>query len=107
MAKKNNKTKNVVETAEVTTQVTPTPTETSLNNTPNVEIPTITKPNIKSLNVVELIALEKACALLCKRYETMARLDIFDNFKFKEYQRYYETIFEELAIRVAEVCKED
>ena len=60
--------------------------------------------NISELNITELIALEKACALVCKRFETIAQLDFTNNNKFKEYQHYYELIFNELEKRVAESC---
>lgn len=64
-----------------------------------------TTHGLSELNVMELVALEEACTLLCKRYETIAQLDYTNNFKFKEYQRYYEMIFAELEKRVAESCK--
>ena len=60
--------------------------------------------SIKTLSLTELMALENACALLCKRFETTARLDSTNNTKFKEYQIYYEKIFSELESRVNKIC---
>ena len=59
---------------------------------------------LSNISIIELIALEKACALLCKRFETIARLDSTNNAKFKEYQMYYEKIFSELESRVNIIC---
>ena len=62
------------------------------------------KSCISNINIMELIALEKACSLLCKRYETMARIDSGNNSKFKEFKKYYEMIFSELENRVYNSC---
>lgn len=64
-----------------------------------------TNYGIKNISFIDLCYLEKACALLCKRYETIARIDPENNIKFKEYKKYYDNIFEELEIRVANVFK--
>jgi uncharacterized ferredoxin-like protein len=61
--------------------------------------------DLNKINVIELLALEKACALLCKRYETTAQLDFMNNAKFKEFKSYYEMIFDELEARIVNVCK--
>ena len=37
--------------------------------------------HISRLNIIELVALEKACSLLCKRYEIIARIDDNNNEK--------------------------
>ena len=60
---------------------------------------------ISNVSLIDLMFLEKACALLCKRYETSARIDDCNNRKFKEYKEYYEKIFSELEIRVLNACK--
>lgn len=66
----------------------------------------INKSNkISNICLVDLISLEKACALVCKRYETIAKLDMANNNKFKEYKEYYENIFHELERRVENACK--
>lgn len=57
------------------------------------------------LNITELISYEQACALLCRRFEKNVQLDFNNNLKFKEYQHYYEMIFNELEKRVAEICR--
>jgi hypothetical protein len=68
-------------------------------------ISTIKGYGIHCMSLFDLIQLEKACALLCKRFETSARIDRENNEKFKEYKGYYEQIFAELENRVSEVCK--
>ena len=60
---------------------------------------------LNNMSLFDLVQLEKACALLCKRFETSARLDRENNEKFKEYKGYYDKIFSELEKRVSEVCK--
>lgn len=66
----------------------------------------ITKKPLELLDIQSLVALEKACSLLCKRFETTAQLDIRNNAKFKEFKNYYEMIFSELEKRVLDICKE-
>lgn len=61
--------------------------------------------SLKDVNIVDLISYEKACALLCKRYEMSVRVDEENNNKFKEYKNYYEKIFSEIEARVFELCK--
>ena len=110
MAKKNSKTKKVDETP-VVNNVTTVEGENDVLSANLDEIeestiaPMLPKKHISELNVIELMALEKACALLCKRYETIAQLDMLNNIKFREFNRYYEMIFEELTVRVTEACK--
>ena len=60
---------------------------------------------ISNISLIDLISLERACALICKRYETTAKLDMVNNNKFKEYKAYYENIFCELEQRVINACK--
>lgn len=60
--------------------------------------------NISEISILELIAMEKACALICKRHETAARIDSENSSKFKEYKEYYEKIFSELENRVSNLC---
>lgn len=118
MAKKNTKNSKPVQEDMPESAVTPEVNETVSNdiNTHDYDV-TATKDidvsfvslrpngtNISELNITELIALEKACALVCKRFETIAQLDFTNNNKFKEYQHYYELIFNELEKRVAESC---
>lgn len=63
------------------------------------------KMELSGLNISDLYFLEKACALVCKRYETLARIDVSNNKKFKEYNLYYEKIFSEIEQRVLNYCK--
>lgn len=60
---------------------------------------------ISNISLIDLISLERACALICKRYETTAKLDMTNNNKFKEYKVYYDNIFYELEQRVINACK--
>lgn len=64
-----------------------------------------TTNSLSDINIMELLSLEQACALLCKRYETTAQLDFNNNAKFKEFKEYYEMIFRELEKRVVDTCK--
>jgi hypothetical protein len=66
----------------------------------------ITKKPLELLDIQSLVALEKACSLLCKRFETTAQLDPKNNAKFKEFKNYYEIIFSELEKRIIDNCKE-
>lgn len=67
------------------------------------EIPV--KKSLKDMDINELISFEKACSLLCKRFETVAKLDITNNHAFLQYQKYYDMIFNELKVRVKECCE--
>lgn len=68
-------------------------------------IPNFNLYKLNNMGLFDLIQLEKACSLLCKRFETSARLDCENNEKFKEYKGYYDKIFSELEKRVSEICK--
>ena len=61
--------------------------------------------NVSNISIIELLSLENACALICKKYEMAARIDRENNEKFKEYSGYYQIIFEELEKRVFNFCK--
>ena len=60
---------------------------------------------LNNMGLFDLLQLEKACALICKRFETSARLDKEYNDKFNEYKGYYGKIFAELENRVSKICK--
>lgn len=89
-----------------------TKTENLVNdNTSSANISVINEKTIlneegrlSSLSIVELMSLQQACALVCKRFETIAQLDPSNNSRFKEYQRYYEMIFLEIKERIAGYC---
>ena len=66
----------------------------------------ITRKPLELLDIQSLVALEKACSLLCKRFETTAQLDPKNNAKFKEFKNYYEMIFSELEKRILYYCEE-
>ena len=101
MAKKKNNTTTIVTEADlITTDKKVSPI--SIINTEGVEVKK--EKTLKDLDINELISFEKACALLCKRFETSAQLDYNNHFLFKEYQRYYEIIFNEIKERVATCC---
>ena len=59
---------------------------------------------IEDMGIFDLIALEKACSLICKRYEMSARIDSENHLKFYEYKNYYDKIFSELEHRVKKSC---
>lgn len=65
----------------------------------------IKQETLEDLDIQGLISLQEGCALLCKRYETIAQLDINNNALFKEYQGYYEMILKELGKRITKYCK--
>lgn len=60
---------------------------------------------IEETGIENLMWLEKACALVCKRYETMSRLDGSSNTKFKLFSSYYADILNELEKRVEYACQ--
>lgn len=66
--------------------------------------PQPSKRFIESMSVMELVWLEKACATICKKYETTARLDLENNKKLSEFSGYYKSILDELEDRVRKVC---
>ena len=61
--------------------------------------------HIKSMNLEELMWVEKACALICKRHETSARIDFENNKKLTQFSQYYKEIMNELEKRVIKVCE--
>lgn len=67
-------------------------------------ISTPKKSSIEYMNVSDLIWVEKACAIVCKKYETTARLDLENNKKLSEFSNYYKNILNELEDRVRKVC---
>ncbi len=82
-----------------------TNTITVNNDEKNEELKSDTD-NLKNVNIVDLISYEKACALICKRYESAAHIEYRDyKDKFNKYKMYYEKIFSEIENRVNEFCK--
>ena len=62
--------------------------------------------DLKNISINDLISYEKACALICKRYESAARIEYKDyKDKFNKYKMSYEKIFSEIENRVNEFCK--
>ena len=60
---------------------------------------------LTTLNIEELVAMERACSIVCGRYEVKARLSGEDNAKFTEFLKYHGMIVGEMEKSVAEVCK--
>lgn len=88
--------------------------ETNIDNTnaiaPNkeeqIKVSNNNTDDLKNVNIVDLISYEKACALICKRYESAAHIEYKDyKDKFNKYKMYYEKIFSEIENRVNELCK--
>ena len=67
--------------------------------------PNKTKSKLETINLEELVALEKACASVCGRYEIKARLSGEDNAKFIEFSNYHKNILTEMEKRVLKICK--
>lgn len=67
-------------------------------------ITTIKRKPIETMTLEDVIYLEKACSLICKKYETTARLDMENNRKLTEFTSYYRTITDELETRVKQSC---
>ena len=67
-------------------------------------ITTIKRKPIETMTFEDVIYLEKACSLICKKYETTARLDMENNRKLTEFTSYYRTIIDELETRVKQSC---
>lgn len=61
---------------------------------------------IKTCSLPEILDYEKACALVCKKYETSARIDNTDNFKFNRFKECYHYIFDEIERRVEIIYKQ-
>ena len=88
--------------------------ETNIDNTnaiaPNkeeqIKVSNNNTDDLKNISINDLISYEKACALICKRYESAARIEYKDyKDKFNKYKMYYEKIFSEIENRVNEFCK--
>lgn len=103
--KKNNKqnVKDVIEQCELGVKLEENFDESCIIKTSTIL--TEIKQDICNISLIELVHLENACALICKKYEMAARIDRENNDKFKEYKTYYQKIFEELERRVANLCK--
>lgn len=71
----------------------------------NIVLSELKKKELSGVDISDLFFLEKICALICKRYETSARINNSNNEKFKEFKFYYERIFSELERRVLDICK--
>lgn len=67
-------------------------------------VTTIKRKPIETMTLEDVIYLEKACSLICKKYETTARLDMENNRKLTEFTSYYRTIIDELETRVKQSC---
>jgi hypothetical protein len=67
-------------------------------------VTTIKRKPIETMTLEDVIYLEKACSLICKKYETTARLDMENNRKLTEFTSYYRTIIDELETRVKRSC---
>lgn len=78
----------------------------ALNKEEQIKVSNNNTDDLKNVNIVDLISYEKACALICKRYESAARIEYKDyKDKFNKYKMYYEKIFSEIENRVNEFCK--
>jgi uncharacterized protein (DUF4415 family) len=117
MAKKTSKSTNI--------KTKPTEAESTVTNNDNKETKKIVTENnktneelvtnpeykkveckdITTIDICDLIALEKACAIVCRKYETAARIDRDNMDKFREYGDYYQSIFHELERRVINIFK--
>lgn len=56
--------------------------------------------NLDDISIMDLISYEKACALICKKYERAAHIDMAYNEKLKVFSSYYEKIFNKLETLV-------
>jgi hypothetical protein len=111
MAKKGQTTKKekptIVEVPTVQTEdsnvegVSTYTTSIKIENLDNVEIPI----NLSTITIEELINYEKACSMVCSRYEIKARLSGEDNTKFQEFLEYHQRIVREMEARVVSICK--
>lgn len=78
----------------------------ALNKEEQIKASNNNTDDLKNVNIVDLISYEKACALICKRYESAAHIEYRDyKDKFNKYKMYYEKIFSEIENRVNEFCK--
>ena len=71
----------------------------------NIVLSELKKKELSGMGISDLFFLEKICALICKRYETSARINNSNNEKFKEFKSYYDKIFFELEQRILNICK--
>lgn len=60
--------------------------------------------SLEYLTIQDLMWMEQACALVCRKYETTARIDYENNKKLTEFSQYYKMIMDELEKRVINVC---
>ena len=103
MAKQTNK-KN--EEIKLNTHISDNTNTITVNNDEKNEEIKLDIDTLKNVNIADLISYEKACALICKRYESAARIEYKDyKDKFNKYKMYYEKIFSEIENRVNEFCK--
>ena len=63
------------------------------------------KKYIEHVGIEELVAYEKACSVVCGKYEVKARLSGEDNAKFMQFLEYHKLIVDELEKRVVNACK--
>lgn len=59
---------------------------------------------ISNITIDELIAYEKASALVCGKYEVKARLSGIDQARFIEFSALHAKILDEMEKRVIEIC---
>jgi hypothetical protein len=70
-----------------------------LNTTPITQVKTL-----KDITIEELVAYERACSIVCGKYEVKARLSGVDNTKFMQFIDYHRMILNEMEERVAVIC---
>ena len=95
---KKNETKEKIPTTEIKIDGVKKDNSSKLNE--NIE------EFIKTCSLSEILDYEKACALVCKKYETSARIDNTDNFKFNRFKECYHYIFDEIERRVEIIYKQ-
>ena len=106
MGKKNKKTDIVITADENLMKNHMNEIITTIDDNDSISIPFVHENSISNASITDLIAYEKACALICKKYEITFRLNDSDNTKFRKYQSCYEKIFSELEKRVENICKD-
>lgn len=72
----------------------------------NQEFSEVKTKTIKDLTIEELLYFEKACSLICRRYEISARLDNVNNKMFQKYNDYYQIIIQEIENKLNVVFDE-
>jgi len=60
---------------------------------------------LECMTLEELMWAEKGCALICRKHETAARIDMENNKKLIEFSQYYKQILSELEKRIINICK--